>query len=225
MPNEWKRSLEEYRYDVSLQYYENANQYPGYFSFSVPINDRCSTTSFETHFRERAGSSIEVWLEVVYWKMYSQVNRRDNVTNQVVEYFYANQTLPQILVDACDAYIQNDTRDNLNAIRVALGFKTQSIAIAATFPAFFRPDLFPMVDSRIAKWVGQNMQPHNAANPNAPQLIRPPYLDTQANVLTLSDFDFVYSWTRWCRYKANQLNAVTTINWRPRDVEMAFFRA
>jgi hypothetical protein len=82
-----------------------------------------------------------------------------------------------------------------------------------------------MVDTRIAKWVGQNMQAHNAANPNAPQLVRPRYLDTTATVLTLSDFQFVYSWNRWCRNKANQLNDITSTNWRPRDVEMAVFNA
>jgi hypothetical protein len=82
-----------------------------------------------------------------------------------------------------------------------------------------------MVDTRIAKWVGQNMQAHNDAGPNAPQLVRPRSLDTEATVLTLTDFEFVYSWNRWCRHKANQLNTCTSINWRPRDVEMAVFNA
>ncbi|MBU1620319.1 MAG: hypothetical protein KJ556_09345 [Gammaproteobacteria bacterium] len=225
MPNEWKRSLEEYHYDVSLQHYDNANQYPEWFRGSIPINDRHNTVSFENHFRQRALTSIEAWLEVVFWKMYSQPNRRNNVTNQVADYFQANRILPQNLFNACDAYIHNDTRDNLNAIRIALGFTSPAIAVAATFPAFLRPDLFPMVDTRIAKWVGQNMDAHNTADPNAPQLVRPRYLDTQATVLTLTDFDFVFSWTRWCKYKANQLNALTSIDWRPRDVEMAVFRA
>jgi hypothetical protein len=225
MPNEWKRSLEEYRYNVSLQHFDNAALYPEFFDFSVPISDRCSTASFETHFREIAAENIEAWLEVIFWKMYSQANRRNNVTNQVAEYFQANQVLPQTLLDTCEAYIQNDTRENLDAIRQMLGFQAPVIAVAATFPAFLRPDLYPMVDTRVAKWVGQNMQVHNAVNPNAPQLVRPRYLDTQATVLTLTDFDFVYSWNRWCRYKANQLNELTSINWRPRDVEMAVFHA
>ncbi len=225
MSNEWKKSLNTYRYTVTLQNYDNADQYPGYFNFSIPINDRFSTVSFETHFRERAATTIESWLEVIYWKMYSQANRRNIKTNQVAEYFQAKKVAPQILLDACNNYIGNDTRSNLDAIRKLLGFTSTAIAIAATFPAFLRPDLFPMVDTRIAKWVGQNMQAHNDASPNAPQLVRPRYLDTKATVLTLTDFEFVYSWNRWCRHKADQLNVCTSINWRPRDVEMAVFNA
>lgn len=225
MPNEWKRSLDGYRYSVTLQNYENADQYPGFFNFSIPINDRCSTVSFETHFRELAATNIEAWLEVIFWKMYSQANRRNNITNQVAEHLQAENVSPQTLLEACQNYIENDTRPHLDTIRQLLGFNSSAIAIAATFPAFLRPDLFPMVDTRIAKWVGQNMQAHNDANPNDPQLVRPRYLDTQATVLTLTDFEFVYSWNRWCRHKSNQLNDVTSINWRPRDVEMAVFNA
>jgi hypothetical protein len=225
MPNAWIRALEEYRYSVSLEHYANANQYPKYFHFSIPINDRDSTILFEKHFRDRSAVCIEAWLEVVFWKMYSQAKWRNNLTNQVANHLQESETNPSSLLDACEAYIQNDTRDNLNLIRTALGFESQSVAVAATFPAFLRPDLYPMVDTRIAKWIGENMDLHNVSNPNAPQLVRPRYLDTQATVLTLRDFDFVHSWTRWCRYKAIQLTELTSFNWRPRDVEMAVFRA
>lgn len=223
MPDEWKRSLDGYRYRVTMQNYENADQYPGFFNFSIPIGDRSNTVSFENYFRELAATNIEVWLEVIFWKMYSQPNRRNKNANKVAKYLQKKNISPHELLEACNKYIENDTQANLDAIRQLLGFSSRVIAIAATFPAFLRPDLFPMVDTRIAKWVGQNMQAHNVANPNAPQLVRPRYLDTTATVLTLSDFKFVYSWNRWCRYKANQLNDITSINWRPRDVEMAVF--
>jgi hypothetical protein len=168
---------------------------------------------------------IEVWIEVLFWKMYSQAGRRDNKTKQVSDYLTNNNVTPQDLYATCYAYINNDTRENLNAIRRLLGFRAQVIAIAATFPAFLRPDLFPMVDTRVAKWVGENMNAHNNANPNAPQLVMPPYLNNNNTVLTLTDFDFVRSWTQWCRHKAEQLAHLTDIDWRPRDVEMAVFNA
>ncbi len=225
MPNEWKRSLDGYRYCVTMQNYENADQYPGFFEFPIPTGDRSNTVSFETHFRELAATNIEVWIEVIFWKMYSQANRRNNKTNQVAEHFQKQNVSPHALLEACNYYIEKDTKTNLDSIRQLLGFSSRAIAIAATFPAFLRPDLFPMVDTRIAKWVGHNMQAHNNANSKAPQLVRPRYLDTTATVLTLTDFQFVYSWNRWCRHKANQLNECTSIDWRPRDVEMAVFNA
>jgi hypothetical protein len=224
MPVGWKRALEEYRYDVSLECYENAQNYPEHFCFSVPINDRCSTASFENHFRESA-NEIGAWLEVVFWKMYSQANRRNGVTNRVAQSLAANGISPQSLLQACEAYIENDTRANLDGVRRLLGFQSPSIAVAATFPAFLRPDICPMVDTRVAKWVGANMEAHNLANPHGPQLVRPQYLDNTATVLTLADIEFVQSWNRWCRHKANQLNALTRTLWRSRDVEMAVFYA
>jgi hypothetical protein len=223
---EWIRALEEYRYSVILHDYPNADQYQDFFNFPIPIGNRADTVAFETHFRDLAATNIEVWIEVIYWKMYSQKNRRNKITNQVVYHLQANEITPQALLSACENYIDDDTQLNLYVIRQLLGFATDVIAIAATFPAFLRPDLFPMVDTRIAKWVGQNMLTHNNANHNAPQLVRPHYyLDRRTTVLTLKDFEFVHSWYRWCKYKANQLSELTPIEWRSRDVEMAVFKA
>lgn len=225
MTNEWVRSLEGYRYFVIMQNYSNAEQYPGFFEFPIPTGDRCDTLSFENHFRELATTKIEVWIEVVFWKMYSQKGRRNNKTKQVAEHLKKENISPHILFKACNQYIEEDTKTSLDHIRRLLGFQSTAIAIAATFPAFLRPDLFPMVDTRVAKWVGDNMQEYNDANPKAPQLVRPRYLDTKSTVLTLSDFEFVHSWSRWCRHKAKQLTELTSISWRPRDVEMAIFNA
>ena len=43
MPDEWIRSLGGYRYSVTMQNYENADQYPGFFNFPIPIGDRLNT--------------------------------------------------------------------------------------------------------------------------------------------------------------------------------------
>jgi hypothetical protein len=226
MPINWINSLNGYNYKVILRNYTYANDYPGFFNFPViNVGNRNNTTAFETYFSNNAATNIEVWIEVLFWKMYSQAGRRNNKTKQVADYLINNNVTSQDLYNACYAYINNDTRNNLNEIRKLLGFKAQVIAIAATFPAFLRPDLFPMVDTRVAKWVGQSMSAHNNANPISPQLVRPPFLNNNNTVLTLADFDFVRSWTQWCRHKAIQLTQLTNIDWRPRDVEMAVFNA
>lgn len=225
MSRMWQKALNTYNYSVTLEDYVNASEYPGYFTFPTRINNHSSTVSFENHFRKGAPTDIEFWLEVIFWKMYSQSGRRDNRTNKVASHFKSAGISPKQLLNACSNYISNDTTSNLRTIIELLGFNSRVIAIAATFPAFLRPDLFPMVDTRIAKWVGANMQAHNNASQSGPQLVRPRYLDTQATVLTLADFEFVDSWTHWCRHKANQLTGCTSIKWRPRDVEMAVFNA
>jgi hypothetical protein len=143
MPNEWIRSLDGFRYQVAMQNYENADQYPGFFNFPIPLGDRSNTIAFENHFRELAVTNIEVWLEVVFWKMYSQAHRRNEKTNQVAKHLQNESISPQVLLEACNEYIGNDTRANLDAISKLLGFSSRAIAIAATFPAFLRPDLFP----------------------------------------------------------------------------------
>ena len=225
MPENWIKALNSYRYCVNLSDYNNSYLYPEYFNFS-PICDPLSTQHFEDHFRNGAGKQIALWLEVVFWKMYSQGGRCQQKTDSVAKYFNTYNITAEELIEACYKYIEDDSRSNLKRIIRLLGFTSNSIAIAATFPAFLRPDLFPMVDTRIAKWVGHCLDHHNRySKPETPKLIRPRYLDTKATVLSLSDIDFVRSWTRWCRSKAEHLSNYTAIKWRPRDIEMAVFNA
>jgi hypothetical protein len=224
MSKMWEKALKSYSYPVTLSEYGHAQNYSGHFAFS-PINDRASTILFEDYFRNNASTKLGYWLEVVFWKMYSQGGRRDIKTNDMASHFKTSGITASQLSSTCNNYIKNDTRQNLQAIVKCLGFTSTAIAISATFPSFLRPDLYPMVDTRIAKWVGKHMTAYNTASPNSPQLIRPRYLDTKSTVLTLSDIDFVKSWTLWCRHKATQLSNLTTLEWRPRDVEMAVFYA
>jgi hypothetical protein len=224
MPINWESALSAYQYPFNLNHYVNAATYPGYFTENG-VGDRTATIRFEDRFRQLAATHIEVWLEVVFWKMYSQANRRTSCVQRIAEHFRQHNVKPQQLVSACEQYIRDDSRDNLRNISSLMGFTSGSIAIAATFPAFLSPELFPMVDTRIAKWVGHAMDSHNKENPRSPQLVRPAFLDNNDTVLTQRDINFVKSWTRWCRYKAEKLNAKTAICWRPRDVEMAVFTA
>jgi hypothetical protein len=114
---------------------------------------------------------------------------------------------------------------SLSLLRKRLGIGSRAIAVAATFPAFKHPDKHPMVDTRIANWVGACMGEHNAADPAGPQLTRFPFLDNQSTVLTMSDFDSMQDWRKWCVHTANKLTGPTQMQWRARDVEMAVFQA
>jgi hypothetical protein len=181
---------------------------------------------FEAHFRKHASESIEPWLEVVFWKMCTQpITRVNKITRRMIEHFKESDITPGSLWSACNRYIENPTRQHFASIRTLLGLTSQSIALAATFPAFLGPDLFPMVDTRVAKWAGHCLVVHNAVEPSGLQLIRPRYVDNKQSVLTMGDFTFMESWVLWCRHTARKLTAHTSIEWRARDVEMAVFNA
>lgn len=226
MPHTWTETLLTYRYPVDLREFDDAKKYPGWFTFNSPVGDHQSTMEFEAHFREHAAEAIEPWLEVVYWKMYSQPATRGNkLVRRIAIHFEDNAITPQSLWAACRRYVADPTRQHFNSIRRLLGLKSGAIAVAATFPAFLKPDLFPMVDTRVAKWVGHCMLLHNAEDPSGPRLIRPPFVDSRRTVLTMTDFPFVGHWILWCRHTARKLTVYTSSEWRPRDIEMTIFTA
>ena len=229
MPTSWQEGLFAYRYPFDLSEFADSRNYPGWFTCRSDSGDRTATMEFEAHFRNHAAEFIEPWLEVVFWKIYSQpTGRGDKSTKRVADFFEKECISPKALWQACNCYIERPRKENFNAFRQLLGLSSQSIALAATFASFARPDLFPMMDTRIAKWVGEFMSLHNAADPSAPQLIRPKFLDTKQSVLVMNDFEFMQVWAHWCRHQARKLTARTaraTFIWRARDVEMAVFHA
>jgi hypothetical protein len=225
MPTIWIEALLAYRYPAILSNFENARKYPGWFNFDLTIGDRTNTIEFEDHFRRHAPEAIEPWLEVVFWKLFSQPTRRNTTTRRVALHFQTYEISPKSLWHACNNYIENPTRKNFESFRILFGFVSKAIAIVATFPAFVIPNSYPMVDTRIAKWVGDCMPLHNAADPIGPQLTRPRFLDVPQTVLMMDDFGFMETWTHWCRHTAHKLSKYTSIAWRARDVEMAVFHS
>jgi hypothetical protein len=226
MSDTWTESLFAYRYPFDLRRFEDAEQYRGWFNFTSRTGDRTSTMEFEDRFRSYAAQELEPWLEVVYWKLFSQPpTRGEKTTSQVASHLQRENISPQALWHSCTRYVKNPTRQNFEAFRKLLGFRSPVIAVAFTFPAFMSPDQYPMIDTRIAKWVGHSMISQNSADPAGPQLVRPPYLDTNRTVLTMSDFEFAEKWIQWCRHAAKKLSSYTSLEWRARDVEMAVFHA
>jgi hypothetical protein len=223
MPSTWEKALFSYRYPVDLSGYTNAHLYPDWFTHELSYGDRTETSGFEAHFRNVAAQGIEPWLEVIYWKLYSQQAYRNSATKRVEGHLLSERINGMSLWNACNVYIQKPTSDNFATFRSMFGFTSNAIAVAATFPAFIRPDVYPMVDTRIAKWVGACMAKHNAADLKGPQLTRPLFLDNGNTVLVMNDFDFMQDWGKWCVHTAIKLKKRTLVDWRARDVEMAVF--
>jgi hypothetical protein len=68
--NTWTTALDNYSYPVDLGRYKEASRYPRHFKRNIR-GDRDSTIAFEDYFRQHASESIEVYFEVVFWKLYS----------------------------------------------------------------------------------------------------------------------------------------------------------
>jgi len=180
------------------------------------------TRRFELRFRELGPANIEAWIEVIYWKLYSQPMVRNGTTRASFDLFKEHHVTPGSLHRALAAYVASPTKDSFKVLRHLFGFRTSVIAIAATFPAFQNPDAHPMVDTRIAKWVNSIGEAHNSADISGPQLARFPLT---GNVLTMAAFDAFQDWRRWCIHTAKKLTTRTPMTWRARDAEMAVFHA
>ena len=220
----WERALREYRYSVDLTMFADKSKFPGCFDCNLTDGHRLQTITFEDRFRNRAEYSIEVWFEVIYWKMFSQGDyRRNHRTRALIQHVERSGISARDLWAACRNYTDAETRVSFDAVRKLLGFRYQTgVATTATFIAFLQPDRFPMVDTRIAKWVGWQLE-HSQFT--ASQLVRPKFLDSKETVIQMHDFGFVEAWIKWCRNTATLLSQSTAQHWRSRDVEMAVFRA
>lgn len=226
MSSTWVYALKDYSYPFDLRRFDNANTYPGWFAISSDSGDRAETMKFEGHFRQHALDAIEPWLEVVYWKIYNQPLARNKTTRAIAKRLLSEQASPRLLWDTCSSFVENPTRQSFEAFR-KLFIGSNSIAVAATFPAFLRPEIFPMVDRRVARWVASHMEDHNVADPIGIQLVRPvtPVLEKKQSVLTIQDYPFYERWIQWCQSTSLKLTRQTSQNWRARDVEMAVFTA
>jgi hypothetical protein len=212
MPDSWISALNKYEYPVRLMEFSDASKFPGYFQKEIK-GDWKSTISFEQYFRNNAGA-IEVWYEVAYWKMFSQKRELNSITNKVIQ----NLNVPpkvtsSVLLEKLNTFTQTESIRDFNAFRQLFRFRTDVIAVVATFPAFLDPEHFPMVDTRVAKWVNKQYVQFNAACPDAPQLIPSAYGNTSPNTtLTMKDFTFYLRWVHWTRYMARKLTMATGIN-------------
>lgn len=224
MPQTWINALNQYDYPVKLGDYQHANNFQRFFKRQIQ-GERNSTIAFENYFRSNA-QKIEVWCEVVFWKLYSQKGRRDENTKKCWDFWTEKKITGEKIYNAANNFIINKDRNSFNKYRKLWPFySSRAIAVLATHISFLAPDRFPMIDTRIARWVNSQLDTFNEREPNGPQLIKSHYGQNKSTVLTMADFDFYLHWICWTRYIANKLSQQTEMKWRARDVEMAVFTA
>jgi hypothetical protein len=127
------------------------------------------------------------------------------------------------LYNAINRFTNTPDIQNLKRIRSLLGLKTPVLAVSLTFPAFFSPETYPMIDRNVARWVNSNLDEHNRNRQNRLS----PFVSEQHGRTSLQDVDFsnYMNWVFWCRETAKILTDRTKVKWRARDVEMAVFTA
>ena len=221
MPDSWKDALQKYCYPADLRRFAAAGNHPGWFELNICPGDPLQTLGFETRFREQALDHREAWAEVVFWKLYSTGLAK---AAAAAEDLLVPDVSAEELWVLCMAYVEKPDRVSFRAFRRKLGFTTPVVATAATFPAFIRPQVFPMVDTQIARWAIQNHDRHRYSDVGGPDLQGVESLP-RAHVLKESHWPFVESWVEWCRFTAGELCRRTGRVWRARDVEMAVFTA
>ena len=84
--NAWFEALKRYHYPVNLSRFRHRGDFGAeWFPTGVlDIGDREETIAFENRFRDKGEQHLELWYEVVFWKMFSQ-GRADVTTRKVVQ--------------------------------------------------------------------------------------------------------------------------------------------
>ena len=220
MPHTWKKALDAYCYPVNLTEFADAAEYPDWFECNIETGDRRQTMDFEDRFRKHGRDSLEAWGQVAFWKNYNMPPARNKITRKVLAGGVSGAHAADLWW-ACDAYVKKFDLESFREFRKLL-FPASNVATAATFPAFVRPDKFPMVDRQITRWAVEHGTEHSY--PGGPAIECVPDLSS-GEMLGESHWPFVESWIRWCRFTACKLEKLTGDTWRARDVEMAVFTA
>ncbi|MCQ1536094.1 hypothetical protein FTO70_10465 [Methanosarcina sp. KYL-1] len=219
MPESWKKALNSYSYPVNLEDYKKAALFPSFFSEKIK-GDRQSTINFENYFRELAPECIEVYFEVVFWKLYSQAHIKQSSTTRIVDSVLNEEIIAEDIWNVVQNFVRNQNRKNLGKIRDKLGITTRVLAVPLTFPAFADPERIPMIDNKVASWVNLNAEDHNRNRKDKLTLFKKNYTSLQEN-----DFPNYLNWVSWCQEMAQVLTEMNEEKWRARDVEMAVFTA
>ncbi len=216
----WRAALGRYSYTVNLASFQNRRLFASkWFPANLYLGDRAGTANFEARFRKEGKNHLEAWYEVVFWKMYSQKGRRDDRTNKIINRVVEKKTKAPELWEACALFVKEFSKKPFETFQTLL-IRSKAMPVVATFPAFMNPDDFPMVDSRIVRWVDRFLDASSGSR-TFPPLIR---LTRNAGTIYTHQWDFYENWVSWCRRYAKALAEETNCHWRARDVEMAAFQ-
>lgn len=223
----WQDSLARYSYPINttsaLLFGLHFRLQDRWFNFQLKLGDRDQTMRFEARFREFGPQHIEAWYEVIFWKLASTGRRGGYLAKRMIEDLrQVNHRAPEMW-SACADFVESGRRKPFEHLQSQLFVTSGAIPVAATFPAFMRPDRFPMVDRWIAKWVVRYLDkyPNEASGLDAPS---ESYMRHKRTTLMVSgDWYFYSAWIEWCTAAAHVLATSTGTQWRARDVEMAAF--
>lgn len=214
----WIKALDSYYYPVDLGHFENSSWFPNHFNMKI-AGDRDTTMAFENYFRKNARREIEVYFEVVFWKLYSQKRFMQRHTSRIIKHVLDKKISPESLHDSINCFVESPNRRHLGNIRDLLGIRSRVLAVALTFPAFLDPEKYPMLDRNVAQWV------NNFIRRNRDKQLGLTPFTLKYTSLQDNDFQNYLNWVCWCNEIAEILTDRTNIEWRPRDVEMAIFTA
>jgi len=220
--HQWQCVLASYSYPVDLTRFAEQQAYEGWFKTNISKGDREQTIQFENSFREAAPNYLGAWFEVIFWKLYSNKKILGTAYN-IINAIKQKGVSANDLWERCCRYINAPSTSNFKDFQ-QLVVASRNIAVCATFPAFISPERFPMIDTQVAKWVSSHYEEQNRGASNKVKL-QPPKPGYAGEVLSMSHYPFLESWTSWCRVRAQQLSELSGFAWRPRDVEMTIFTA
>lgn len=225
----WLDALAAYRYPVAraraMGFGARVNASPPWFRFELEVGDREETMRFEERFRSHGREATETWFEVIFWKLASTGSVGDSRAARIIHDLQEFDPSAEKMWSACAEFVTTGSRRSFESLQSELFIVSGGISVAGTFPAFMRPERYPMVDRWIGNWVVDYREAYDrdaAAGLVAPSAS---FTERRKTTLTVSgDWNFYDCWVQWCREAAIVLTEATAFEWRARDVEMAAFQ-
>lgn len=229
---EWEKALDKYRYPVDLAQYVDAKKFPNHFKLNI-LGDKDSTRQFQAYFRDHASSEIEVYFEVMYWKLCSIIDRNPSSTEDLqskINKMITFKVEPNVLLAKIENFTKNVSPDNFKDFRELLGMKRKdgTLSVASVFPAFINPNKFPILDSRVVDWVNSNLNKQNVGRISGRALVPfnfGVYNGKPTRSIYDTEFESYRHWILWCQDTAERLRQQTGKPWGAREVEMAVYAA
>ena len=225
----WDIARECYEYPFDLTAFHRRNEFSENFFTIKSDGNRKSTIDFEKYYQNNAKAHIEVYIEVLFWKLYSKRSRDTKTFDSNGWYNQAITTLKNsssvVFWDDISNFHQNfsvgnftECKKNYRQIARKM-FINNKLIIPLTFVALAYPNFFPMIDTVVISWIDKRIPDHNRNRKNHLKKFSDAYQPTID-----TDFDSYIQWVRWCQESASILNEISKYSdWRPRDVEMAIF--
>ena len=96
MRHTWQYALAAYRYSVDFALFGDAANHPGWFDHGTGEGGRAETVKFENRFRQYGPDHLQAWYEVVFRKLFPQLNRRESHTRSVIRCLFGETTASEL---------------------------------------------------------------------------------------------------------------------------------